>query len=185
MKVDSLIKGINLSKLSRREKLIVAGGGCLLVLFVLVQFVITPFFERRAQLERAIKAKTAMLAEMHRMRAEVESLRAAGRISEARYGRRDKNFTLFSFLDQLAGKSGIKERVSYMKPSKTEQKGSPYKLSRVEMKLEAVTLEQLAAYLYGVEASRNMVAVSKLSVSRREQKEGLLDAILQVDTQEM
>jgi general secretion pathway protein M len=164
---------------------VVAGGGCLLILILLVQFVISPVFERSAQIERAIQSKTAMLAEMQRLRAEAETLRSSSRNSEVRYNRRDKNFTLFSFLDQLAGKSGVKERVSYMKPSKTEQKNSPYKLSRVEMKLEAVTLEQLSAYLYGVEASRNMVSVSKLSISRREQKEGLLDAILQVDTLEM
>ena len=34
-------------------------------------------------------------------------------------------------------------------------------------------------------ASRNMAAVSKLSITRRDQKEGLLDAILQVDTLEL
>jgi general secretion pathway protein M len=185
MKLDSLIKSVNLSKLSRREKTVVAGGGCLLLVILLVQFVISPLFERSSQVQRAIQSKTIMLAEMQRLRAEAETLRASTRSSEARYSRRDKNFTLFSFLDQLAGKSGVKERVSYMKPSKIEQKNSAYKLSRVEMKLEAVTLEQLSGYLYAVETSRNMVSVSKLSISRREQKEGLLDAILQVDTLEM
>jgi len=58
-------------------------------------------------------------------------------------------------------------------------------LSRVEMKLEAVTLEQLATFLYGVETSRNAAVVSKISITRRDQKEGLLDAILQVDTLEL
>jgi general secretion pathway protein M len=71
-----------------------------------------------------------------------------------------------------------------MRPTKTEQKNSPLKLSRVEMKLEAVTLEQLTTFLHGVETSKNMVSVSKLSITRRDQKEGLLDAILQVDTLE-
>jgi general secretion pathway protein M len=185
MKLDALVKRVSLSKLSRREKLVVAGGGCLLVVFLAVQLLILPAFERRAQAERAIRAKTLMLAEMQRLKGEVDQLRAASRSAEARFGRRDRNFTLFSFLDQLAGKTGVKERVSYMKPSKTEQKNTPYKLSRVEMKLEAVTLEQLNNYLVAVETSRNMVAVSKLSISRRDQKEGLLDAILQVDTLEL
>ena len=71
-----------------------------------------------------------------------------------------------------------------MRPTKTDQKNSAFKLSRVEMKLEAVTLEQLATFLHGVESSKNMVSVSKLSITRRDQKEGLLDAILQVDTLE-
>jgi len=182
---DSILKRINLSKLSRREKIVVAGGGCILVLFLLIQLVIAPLFNRRMQLRQAVTSKTLMLAEMHRMKADYEGLKSRSKQSEARFTRRDKGFTLFSFLDQLAGQSRIKERVNYMRPSKIEQKNSALKLSRVEMKLEAVTLEQLATFLYGVETSRNMAVVSKLSVTRRDQKEGLLDAILQVDTLEL
>jgi hypothetical protein len=36
-----------------------------------------------------------------------------------------------------------------------------------------------------VETSRNAAVVSKISITRRDQKEGLLDAILQVDTLEL
>jgi general secretion pathway protein M len=185
MILESLVKRINLSKLSRREKIIVAGGGCVLVLFLLIQFVIAPVFNRSAQLRQSVKSKTLMLADMHRMRSDYDALKSRARQSEARFTRRDKGFTLFSFLDQLAGQSRIKERVSYMRPSIIEQKNSALKLSRVEMKLEAVTLEQLATFLYGVESSRNAAVVSKLSITRRDQKEGLLDAILQVDTLEL
>jgi general secretion pathway protein M len=184
MVFESIVKRVNLSKLSRREKIIVAGGGGLLVLFVLIQLVIVPVFERNARMKRAVQSKTQILADMQRLKSEYDSLNSRAKQSEARFTRRDKGFTLFSFLDQLAGQARIKERVSYMRPTKTEQKNSPLKLSRVEMKLEAVTLEQLTAYLHGVETSKNMVSVSKLSVTRRDQKEGLLDAILQVDTLE-
>jgi general secretion pathway protein M len=136
-------------------------------------------------MRRTLQSKTLMLADMQRLRSEFQSLKSRAQNSEARFARRDKGFTLFSFLDQLAGQARIKERVSYMRPSKVDQKNSPFKLSRVEMKLEAVTLEQLTAFLYGVETSKNLVSVSKLSISRRDQKEGLLDAVLQVDTMEL
>jgi len=185
MNLDVITKHVNLSKLSRREKIIVTAGGGALILFLLVQGVIAPVFGRTAQLRRAADTKAVMLADMQRMKAEYEGLRSQARQSESRYTQRDKGFTLFSFLDQLAGQAQIKERVSYMRPSKIDQKNSAYKLSRVEMKLEAVTLEQLTQFLYGVETSRNMAAVSKLSITRRDQKEGLLDAILQVDTLEL
>jgi general secretion pathway protein M len=185
MTIESIVRRINLNKLSRREKIIVAGGGCALVLFLLIQFAVAPAFSRSVQMRQAVKSKTLMLAEMQRLKAEYDSLKSRTRQSEARFSRRDKGFTLFSFLDQLAGQSRIKERVSYMRPSKIEQKNSTFKLSRVEMKLEAVTLEQLATFLYGVETSRNAAVVSKLSITRRDQKEGLLDAILQVDTLEL
>ena len=184
MMFESIIKRVNLSKLSRREKIIVAGGGGLLILFMVIQLVIVPVFERNTRLRGAVQSKTQILDEMQRLKSEYDNLSSRSKQSEARFTRRDKGFTLFSFLDQLAGQARVKERVSYMRPTKTEQKNSPLKLSRVEMKLEAVTLEQLTAFLHGVETSKNMVSVSKLSITRRDQKEGLLDAILQVDTLE-
>jgi general secretion pathway protein M len=184
MTFESILKHANLSKLSRREKIIVAGGSGLLVLFLLIQLVIAPVFERNARMKRAVQSKSQILVDMQRLKSEYDSLSSRAKQSEARFTRRDKGFTLFSFLDQLAGQARVKERVSYMRPTKTEQKNSPLKLSRVEMKLEAVTLEQLTAFLHGVETSKNMISVSKLSITRRDQKEGLLDAILQVDTLE-
>ena len=181
---DSITKRVNLSKLSQREKIIVAGGGLTLLIFLIVQFLIAPVFDRNSQMRRSVQAKTTMLAEMQRLKADHDGLKSVAKQSEARFARRDKGFTLFSFLDQLAGQARVKERVSYMRPTKTEQKNSTLKLSRVEMKLEAVTLEQLATFLHAVESSKNMVTVSKLSITRRDQKEGLLDAILQVETLE-
>ena len=181
---DSIIKRVNLSRLSQREKIIVAGGGLTLLIFLIVQFLIAPVFDRNSQMGRSVQAKTTMLAEMQRLKADHDGLKSVAKQSEARFARRDKGFTLFSFLDQLAGQARVKERVSYMRPTKTEQKNSTLKLSRVEMKLEAVTLEQLATFLHAVESSKNMVSVSKLSITRRDQKEGLLDAILQVETLE-
>jgi general secretion pathway protein M len=185
MNFESIVKRINLSKLSRREKIIVTAGAGALVLFLIVQLVIAPVFGRNAQLRRTADAKAVMLADMHRMKAEIDGFRSHAKQADSRFTQRDKGFTLFSFLDQLAGQARVKERVSYMRPSKIDQKNSAYKLSRVEMKLEAVTLEQLTQFLYGVETSRNMAAVSKLSITRRDQKEGLLDAVLQVDTLEL
>jgi general secretion pathway protein M len=184
MQLESILKRVNLNKLSRREKVVVAAGGAALILFAVIQLLILPVFEHQSQLRRSVQAKAAILAQMQQFQAEAEELKSRSQASEGRFRKRDKNFTLFSFLDQLAGQARVKERVSYMRPTKTEVKNSPFKLSRVEMKLEGVTLEQLATYIHGVESSPNMASVSKLSITRRDQKEGLLDAILQVDTLE-
>lgn len=184
MKVEAFLKRVNLNKLSRREKIVVAAGGAALILFALIQLLILPVVEHRSQLRRSVQTKAAMLAQMQQLQAEAESLKSRSQESAERFRKRSKNFTLFSFLDQLAGQARVKERVSYMRPAKIEMKNSPFKLSRVEMKLEGVTLEQLTTYIHAVESSPNMASVSKLSITRRDQKEGLLDAILQVDTLE-
>ena len=45
-------------------------------------------------------------------------------------------------------------------------------------------LEQLTTYLYGVETSKKMVIVKKVSISKKEKKQGLINVVLQVETVE-
>lgn len=182
--MEFIHKYLNLKKLNRREKYIVSGVGCLLGLLIVVQFVIRPFFENKNQLARNLQTKKVELGQMRDLQAQYKALEGKMQQSEKSVKKRQKGFTLFSFLDQLAGQVGIKDRISSMKPSKTVQKNSNYKISRVEMKLDAITLKQLTAYLYGVETSTNMVMVKKLSISKKDQKEGLINVILQVETVE-
>ncbi len=182
--MEFIKKYLNLKKLNRREKYIIYGAGCLLGLLIIVQFGVTPFSENRKQTQRSLQTKKVELEEMRRLQAEYEALKEKLQVSKIRFSKRDKGFTLFSFLDQLAGQAGIKDRISSMKPSKTVQKTSNYKISRVEMKLDAITLEQLTTYLYGVETSKNMVMVKKVSISKKEKKQGLINVVLQVETVE-
>jgi general secretion pathway protein M len=182
--MEFIKKYLNLKKLNRREKYIIYGAGCLLGLLIIVQFVITPFVENKNQMQRNLQTKKSELTEMRRLQAEHSALKEKLQRSQISIGKREKGFTLFSFMDQLAGQAGIKDRISYMKPSNTVQKNSNYRLSRVEMKIDAVTLEQLTSYLYGIETSKNMVIVKKLSISKKDKNEGLVNVILQVETLE-
>jgi general secretion pathway protein M len=181
---DFIQKYLNLKKLNRREKYIVYGVGCFLAVLIIVQFVVRPFFASKNKLERDLQTKKAQLGQMRALQAEHQELKGKMQLSQVRVSQRSKGFTLNSFLVQQAGQVGIKDRISSMKPSKTVQKNSRFKISRVEMKLDAITLEQLTTYLHGVETSKNMVMVKKLSISKQDKKQGLINVILQVETVE-
>jgi len=173
------------NKLNKRERYAIIAATSIVGIFLCVQFIIGPFLDRTEKKKNMLRAKAAMVEQMRQMQAEYESLTQKAHISESRFRNREKGFTLFSFLDRLAGEAGVKDRISYMKPSKKIEKDSPYKISIVEMKLDAITLEQLANYLYGVETSENMVEVKKISISKTDVKQGLLTAVLQVETVEL
>ncbi len=83
--------------------------------------------------------------------------------------------------DKLARQTGIKDRIAYMKPSSSVQKNGP-KISVVEMKLQAITLEQLIKYLYGMETSDKMVTLKRASFLKKGKDQPAIDAILQVET---
>jgi general secretion pathway protein M len=66
-----------------------------------------------------------------------------------------------------------------------EGKDSPYKISQVEMKLKGLTLDQVTQYLYKIETSRNMVNIKRISLTKSDDKEGILNVTLQVETLEV
>ena len=175
---------INLN-LNRREKLAVYGGGILVALFIAVQLIITPLFEKRDALQDKLAAKRRTIAEMRDLQREHQDLKSDITASMSQFEQRPKNFTLFSFLDQLAGETGIKKHVSYMKPSTTINEKTGVSLSRVEMELRGISLKDLTRYLYEVETSENMVIVKRLSISRKGREKAMIDAVMQVETVEI
>ncbi len=181
-----MIKALSiLKKLNKRDRYITYGVIGILGLLMVSQFIVNPFFENKNRTRKNLSTKLAMLQEMQQWQSEYEALKNNTQISKSRFTRRSKGFTLFKFLDNLAGQAGIKDRIIYMKPSKTIQKDAGYQISRVEMKLDGISLEQLAAYLYGVETSENMVDIKKLSLTKKDKKQGLISAVMRVEAIEI
>lgn len=135
-------------------------------------------------MKRSLQVKENVLSEMIRLKSEYDAIEKRTSLAKISFEKREKDFTLFSFLDRLTGKARIKEYVTYMKPSTTVQKNSSFKISQVEMKFKGLTLEQLITYLQMVETSKNMVNIKRLSISKTGKQEGFVDAVLQVETVE-
>ena len=171
-----------LKKMNKRERYAIMLAVGVIGIFLIVTFIVEPFLSKTDQLKKSLRDKAVMLEQMRQLQSEYDTLTQKAKVSEALFSRRQKGFKLFSFLDQLAGEAGVKDRISYMKPSTKVQKNSPYKISRVEMKLDAITLKQLTTYLYGVETSKNMVNIKRISISKKDKKQELLTAVLQVET---
>ena len=168
-------------RLARRERYFVSAATLSVAIFLLLQFLIFPFFETRRRLQRSVRAKEEGLKEILRLSSEYLSHRERTQGVQEVLARRNKGFTLFSFLEKSAGDAGVKAHIKYMKPSVSTGPG-PYKESLVEMKLEAITLQQLISYLYGIESPDDAVGIKRLSIDENRRKSGSLDAILQVLT---
>lgn len=170
------------SNLQRREKFIVSIGAAALVIILFFYLIVFPLSDRRSSLKNQIIIKTNTLAQIRELKAEYEALTRHLKRSETELKKRQPGFTLFSFLDELAGKSGLKQSIGHMRPSTSNLKGSPYTLQLVEMKIDNITMEQLVAFLHGVETTPNLVWVKRMAISKGEKENSLLDATLQVET---
>ena len=172
-------------KLQRRERMAVTAAAAALALFLVLQFIVFPIVGKRDRLKAEIKNKTVALSEIRKLKAEYEALTQSARGTENQLKQRNRGFTLFSFLDTLAGKSGIKQNIEYMKPSTANLKNSAYALSIVELKMQALSMEQLVNYLHGVENSDQQVWISRMSISKDEKNPGLIGAVMQVETYQL
>ncbi|MEA3435582.1 MAG: type II secretion system protein GspM [Thermodesulfobacteriota bacterium] len=174
-----------LKNLNKREKYAVYAASGLIAFFILIQVIISPIINKRERLARMLQAKTKTLKEMRILQSEYGIIGEKARLSKKRFEARNKDFTLFSFLDRLADKSGIKNHIAYMKPSTSAREKNGYKVSQVEMKLQSITLKQLTSYLHGVETSKNIVSIKRISIVKTGIKEEYVNAVLQIETVEI
>ena len=174
-----------LKRLNKREKYIVYGALGILAALVIYQLIINPFFAGKAQMKSNLERKRANVAEMQQWQSDYKALKQNAQANASRFARRNKGFSLYSFLSKMTIQAGIKDRLTYMRPTKTVQKDSEYRISRVEMKLDGVGLEQLVSYLYAVETSDNIVEVTKLAITKKDKELGLISVVMQVEAIEI
>jgi len=159
--------------LSKREKLILLGGGIFVAVFILVAGIIIPLSDYRSDVKSAIRSKDAQLRSVYDLSAGIKAAEAAAR----KAGKVDvKGFTLFGFLEELASKSGVNDRIEYMKPI-----SDAAELTResVEVKIRGIYQEDLISLLYGIEQCRTPLRIKRLNI-RRVERENNLDVTFQV-----
>jgi general secretion pathway protein M len=176
--------GTIFKNMTKRERQAVFLAIVALILFFILQVLIFPYQDKKETLKRQVAQKTKDLEEMRVLKTQYENQNKTADLAQINFDRREKDFTLFSFLDKLSGETGIKDHITYMKPSSSESKNGPYTISQVELKLKAVTLKQLTEYLYGVETSGNIMFVRRLTVDQSVKPEGYIDVVMQVETYE-
>ena len=167
---------MSLTKKDRRALLIGLG---VVAFFLLVQFVFFPLLDARNRLERGIQRRHKALIELQEMQYRYKQRSLQTNTLEQQLSRRRENFSLFSFLEKMAAEAAVKENIVYMKPSDTVAEGVLQQIM-VEMKLKAVSLTRLVAFLERVESPEELVELKRISIQENKKQAGTLDVIMQV-----
>ncbi len=171
-----------ISHLDKREKYLLCSTVIVICIIIFYHLISTFIFGKIDSLEKKLNIKTDQLKEMIILRQEYEAINNRGNSSVSFLNKRDRAFTLFSFLDKNAELSGIKNKIVYMKPSVIKQDNKKYKIATVEMKLAMVSMNQLVNYLYKIESSENNIVIKRLSIIKKENKQKSIDVVLKVET---
>ncbi len=169
-----------LQNLGTRERIFVIAGSVGLLLALLYTLVIDPLMAHSAQLDRRIDKAQRDLQELYTLQREYQGQKRVLDHINARL-QRQKGVAIFSRLEELAGDTGIRSKILYMKPT-VSTPSEAYEEESVEIKMEGVTLEQLIRYLYQVENSPQFIKIKRLYIKPRFDNRQLLTAIFRVST---
>lgn len=179
--LDKVLHKSGLNRLDKREKAVVGAGAIFLVCFALFHFAFSPLLQARQQTEKAIIKKEEDIKQIRQLQEEYRKLQNQAVDIQGRLQQRNPAFTLFSFVEERATKAQVKEKINSMTPSTSEGEG-PFQESRVDLKLEQISLAQLVDFLQQVESKDDVVMIKRISIQENSKEEGVLDAVMQIIT---
>jgi general secretion pathway protein M len=171
-------------RISKREKVMVSAAAGFIAIFLVCQLLVFPVIDKRERLQRVLHARTRDLAAIQKLTAQYNDIQQQAAASRQQMITRQPGFTLFSFLEKTAGKAKLKDRIVYMKPSTADSKNGLFKVSTVEMKIQSITLEQLIAYLHGIESPENALQIKRISIVKAAGSKGLISATMEIESYE-
>ncbi len=166
-------------QLARRERRVVLGGALFLVVVLGYVLGVGPLLDRYQTLDRLIAQKEHEYTEIVRLRDEYRTLKARLETIEARLSRGGQGFQLLSFLESLAARNGVRDRIAYMRPQPPATAGR-FREQGVELRLDSVTINQLVQLLSQIAEAPQALRVKRLSVVTRYDNASRLDVVVQV-----
>jgi len=169
------------NKLTKSQRYYLMGGATFVAIFLIFQFLIFPLWDTRQKTLNAIRVNERILNDMSVLGAEYGILTERAATIRRVLASRPQDFTLFSYLEKKAGEIQLKPNIKYINPLKATVAGA-YEESAVEMKLDTMTMKQVTDFLYVVESPKDLVKVSKISISKMKERPEYLSTVIQVVT---
>lgn len=169
------------NKLEKREQRILIAGLLFLFGLGLFHFAVSPLLQARQRAQKAVIQKKADILTLRKLQQEYRARKNQAEEIEARLNKRPTSFTLFTFLEEQASKAQVKQQITSMTPSTTEGEGRLQE-SKVDLKLEQISLQMLVDFLQQIESPENVVMVKRISVQENSKEQGSLDTTMQVIT---
>lgn len=165
-------------RMTQREQWLIGGTVLFIALVALWLGVIEPYRNASALVERQIASRQRQLREVQEVARRYQSLRRQVAAAEARLAKGAQQ-SLFSFIETLTQRYGIRENLVSLRPQKAQSQGALREES-VEIKLERISLEQLVKLLFDLEQGDLALQVRTLRVKTRFDNRSELDVAILV-----
>lgn len=169
------------NKLDKKQQKLAAGAAIFVLIALILEIAVFPFLDAKAKLAKAIKTNQKKLVEINEISAELAALEAQTAAIRNTVSARGAGFTLFSYLEKKATQANVRGRIKYMNSSRGAQSAS-FEESLIDMKLEKITIKQLADFLYYAESPADFVRIKKITVNKMKESPEYLNAQLQISS---
>jgi len=169
------------NKLEPKQRALVILAAAFVAGALILEILIFPFWEEKSRLEKSIQSNRKKIAELKKLdetfAAQQEKISAIRRNLAAR----GSDFSLFSYLEQQAAQAGVRGNIKQMNSTKGLSSAA-FEESLIDLKLEKITIKQLADFLSVAESPTALVRVKKISVAKMKDTPEYLSAQLQVSS---
>lgn len=168
-------------KLDEKQRMLVAAAVALVLLVLILQLAVVPFWKAKTKLTKSLKVNQKKLEEISMLDAEFTAQEGAMAKIKSAMSARGADFTLFAHLERKAAQANVRGRIKQMNSS-TGAKSISLEESVIDMKLEKITIKQLTDFLYYVESPADLVRIKKITVSKMKESPEYLTAQLQISS---
>ena len=146
---------------------------------IVMQFAVFPWIDARQKMQASIAANEKTLRELATLGRDYAVLRRSSEAMKKVIEKRLPGFALFSYLEKKANETGLKAHIKSINPLKPTAAGA-YEETAVGIKIENLTIKQLADFLYNVESPEQMVRIRRMAIGKMKEAPEYLVADIQV-----
>ncbi len=162
------------AKRAQREQYMLLGGGIIILVFLLVDWVVLPTVERMKRLDRMISEKERQIGTFDQLSQTYQQTHDRLDAIISKLGQQRVGFSLVAYIEQMT----IAQRVNYAVVALRPYTSAPfegYQETAVELSLEKVSLAQTVSFLQALESSPHYIQVKRFSMKSRFSDSSLLD----------
>jgi general secretion pathway protein M len=163
------------AKLDTRQRYLVAVCAAVVLVALVLSFAVFPMWDARAKMKKTIATSSKKLEEVIKIDSEFVAQDAQiSRIRKAMASRR-ADFTLFSYLEKKAIAASVKGSIKQMN-SMQGIKSPSFEETLMDLKLEKITIKQLADFLYQIESPSEMIKIKRITVDKMKESPDYISA---------
>ena len=168
-------------KLDKKQRYMVAGTAAFVLVALILELVVFPFWDAKAKIRQTIQINQRKLDEVIKLDAEFAGQEATISKIKRIMSTRTADFSLFSYLEKKATQAGVRGNIKYMNSSRGS-KSVAFEESLIDMKLDQLTIKQLAEFLYFAESPADAVRIKRITVNKMKESPEYLSAQLQISS---